>query len=184
MRQFKWIITGLAALVMMAGCSANYTSKAPQAYFSPLSQTRPIPRHISGEPMPFFAGDDAKADLQSTFAAAQISGKKPLIIMGANWCHDSRALAAHFETPRFAALIEHHYQPVYIDVGMKNRNLDIARRFGYNSIDGTPTVIILSDDQTFLNQKTAPTWRNAASRSADDVYAYFRYFSQENARAE
>jgi len=184
MRKLKSVIIVSTALLFTASCNANYAAQSETGINSPLSQTRFIPRHSSGEPMPFFATDNAKADLDAALEAALASGKKPLLVMGANWCHDSRALAAHFETRRFAQLIESRYQPVYIDVGQKDRNVDIAQRYGYKTIEGTPTVIILSNSGEVLNKKTAPTWRNAASRNADDVYAYFSYFSQDNAQAE
>ena len=158
-------------------CATNYSASEPAGFSSPLSSTRAIPRHVSGEPMPFFATDDAHADLQATLETAKLSGKKPLVIMGANWCHDSRALAAHFETSKFVTLLRAHYEPVFIDVGQKDRNVDIAQRYGYETIEGTPTVIILSPDGKILNQTTAPTWRNAASRSERDVFDYFRDFA-------
>lgn len=184
MRKLKWIIMGFTVSVFTLGCNANYAASETASFMSPLSKTRPIPRHVSGEPMPFFADDDAAMDLEAALIAAKDKGKKPLLIMGANWCHDSRALAAHFETPRFVSLIESHYQAVYIDVGQKDRNLEIAQRYGYDMIEGTPTVIILSKDESVLNFKTAPTWRNAASRKADDVYDYFKLFSQDDVAAE
>ncbi|MEP6342473.1 MAG: thioredoxin family protein [Maricaulaceae bacterium] len=159
-------------------CAANYSAAQPTTGSSSLSSTRAIPRHVSGEPMPFFASDDAKADLQATLNKAALSGKKPLVVMGANWCHDSRALAAHFEKSRFTSLLRAHYEPVYIDVGQKDRNVDIAQYYGYAPIVGTPTVIILSPQGELLNRTTAPTWRNAASRSEREVYEYFRAFAR------
>jgi thiol-disulfide isomerase/thioredoxin len=176
------VILTLASVAM--ACSTTYAASNQAAFQSPLSKTRAIPRHVSGEPMPFFASDNAQYDLQTALTAAKEAGKKPLIIMGANWCHDSRALAAHFETPRFVRLLENNYQPVYIDVGQKDRNIDIAQRYGYNAIEGTPTVIILSSNGDILNQSTAPTWRDAASRSRNDIYDYFKRFAQDDAPIE
>lgn len=132
--------------------------------------------HLDG-PRPYDETRDGWVDLNTTRAAAQQSGKRAMIVMGANWCHDSRGLASYFEDPEFRA--EHltpYYEQVYIDVGEKNRNVDIAQHLGVESIVGTPTVFILESDGTVLNLETAPTWRNAASRSKEEIVEYFRSF--------
>ncbi len=99
--------------------------------------------------------------------------------MGANWCHDSRALAGWLAEPRFAAMLDAKYELVYVDVGYKDRNIDIAQRFGLDAIKGTPTVLVLSSGGALLNRRSAPKWRNAASREEDDIFAYFDEFSPE-----
>ena len=77
---------------------------------------------------------DAAGDVDAALARAAASGKRVLLVLGANWCHDSRALAGWLETPRFAALTAAHYEVVFVDVGVpqtgEGRNLEIARRFG------------------------------------------------------
>ena len=109
-------------------------------------------------------------------AAAKAENKKALLVFGANWCHDSRALAAHFEKPRFQTLIQENYKLAYIDVGQKNRNIDQAQKFGVDSIVGSPTVFITLPDGTVLNAETAPTWRNAASRDEESIWTYFQSY--------
>ena len=113
---------------------------------------------------------DASEDVIAAQSKAEQEGLKSLIVMGANWCHDSRALAGYFETEPLQTLINEHYSLVYVDVGQKNRNLDIARSFGLDGIVGTPTVIIQDADGTVLNLDTAVSWRNSASRTAGDIH--------------
>jgi len=131
--------------------------------------------HHKDEPRPFDAKADAWADLDRTMDLAKSSGKRTIVVMGANWCHDSRGLAAYFEDVEFRA--EHitpYFEQVYIDVGEKSRNLDLARHFGLDGIEGTPTIFIVSPEGQVLNFETAPTWRNAASRSKEDIVDYFK----------
>lgn len=136
----------------------------------------PDPHH-KNSPRPYDAKRDGWADLNSTKAAALASGKRAIIVMGANWCHDSRGLAYYFENPEFrAANISPYFEQVYIDVGEKSRNIDIAQSLGVETIEGTPTVFILSPDGQVLNLETAPTWRNAASRTEDEIIAYFENY--------
>ena len=129
------------------------------------------------EPRPYDAAADAEVDINHTLVAAKEEGKLGLLVFGANWCHDSRALAAHFEKPRFESLLRSHYKMTYIDVGEKNRNIDLARKFGVNDIVGTPTIFVTNSEGEVLNLDTAPTWRNAASRNEDDIFDYFRGFA-------
>jgi thiol-disulfide isomerase/thioredoxin len=122
------------------------------------------------EARPFDPKADAKAQVDAALARARANDRTAIIVMGANWCHDSRALAGWFATPRFAGMIAARYELVYVDVGYRDRNLDIARRFGLKSIKGTPTVLIVDATGRLLNRKDAPRWRNAASRSEDSIY--------------
>lgn len=116
---------------------------------------------------------DAAADVDAALIEAASSDKNAIIVMGANWCHDSRALAGWFETERFQTLLSENFVLRYVDVGQKNRNIDIARRFGLDEVVGTPTVIVTDTAGRVKNLETAPTWRNAASRDEDDIYTYF-----------
>ncbi len=128
------------------------------------------------------ASRDARADVSSALTRAKASNKRVILVMGANWCHDSKALAGWFESARFKEMLTPHYELVYVDVGKpqrsEGRNIEIARDLGIKKIKGTPTVLILSADGKLLNKKDAPTWRNAASRSEDEIFAYFAEFGR------
>jgi len=131
------------------------------------------------EARPFEESADATAQVDAALARAQLNEKRVILVMGANWCHDSRGLAGWFAQPRFAAMLEAKYELVYVDVGHRDRNIDIARRFDLKSIKGTPTVLVLSSSGDLLNRQSAPKWRDAASREQDDIFAYFDQFAAE-----
>jgi len=135
--------------------------------------------HGDDEPRPYDAKADAHQDVEDVLARALAKDKLAIIAMGANWCHDSRGLAARFEDPDFRARnITPFYELLYVDVGQKNRNIDIAQRFGVEDIVGTPTVFIVTGEGEVLNLETAPTWRNAASRSEEETAEYFLKFGR------
>lgn len=123
----------------------------------------------------YSATADASADVDAALSRAAASGKRVLLVMGANWCHDSRALAGWLETPRFAALTDARYEVVFVDVGVpqtgEGKNLDIARRYGLADVAGTPALLVLTADGKAVNLDTAASWRNAASRSEDAIFA-------------
>ncbi len=76
-------------------------------------------------------------------------------------------------TPRFKAMLDPGYEIVWIDVGQRDRNIDLARRFGLDGIKGTPTVLIVDGAGKARNLKDAPGWKNARSRSEAAIYSYF-----------
>ena len=113
---------------------------------------------------------DAGAVVDAALAQGAVEDKITLVVMGANWCHDSRALAGWFTTDDdLSAVLDRSFVVSYIDVGQKNRNIDIAQRFGIESIVGTPTMVMVDPDGTVLNRETAVNWRNSASRSKSEI---------------
>lgn len=151
----------LAALVL----SACGTTSAPRSASPPA---HPEARVYAVVP-------DAASQVDAALARSSANGKRVLLVMGANWCHDSRALAGWLETPRFTVLVAQHYELVFVNVGMPQsgdgHNLDIAQRFGLAEFPGTPAVLVLTADGKLVNPDTAASWRNAATRSEDAIFA-------------
>ena len=129
------------------------------------------------EARPFDSNADAQTGVDAALARAKAGSRMVMIVMGANWCHDSRALAGWLAQPHFAAMVVSRYELVFVDVGYKDRNVDIARRFGIKSIKGTPTVLIVDGNSRLLNKTVAPKWRNASSRSQQEIYKAFAEFT-------
>ncbi|KWV91834.1 thioredoxin family protein [Erythrobacter sp. YT30] len=132
------------------------------------------PAHDYPEAESYVVSPNASANVDAALARAAKANKRVLLVMGANWCHDSRALAGWLATDRFEALIDAKYELVFVNVGMPQsgdgHNLELAKRFGLQDLPGTPSVLVLSADGMLLNADTASTWRNAASREEDAIY--------------
>lgn len=154
----KPILWALAASFSLAGCAGG---PAPTAAYHPEAKS-------------YDASRDASADVDAALQRAAANGKHVMLVLGANWCHDSRALAGWLETPRFRELVENGYELVFVNVGMPQtgdgHNLDIARRFGIEKLPGTPNLLVLTPTGSLVNAETATSWRNAASRSEDEIY--------------
>ena len=138
----------------------------------------PVPAAPAVAPRPevrsYHVSDNAPAEVDAALARARQSGKRVLLVMGANWCSDSRALAGWLATDRFAELIERKYELVFVNIGMPKsgdgHNLGIARRFGLSELPGLPNVLVLTSEGVLVNPTTATTWRNAESRTGDAIY--------------
>lgn len=154
----------------------------PASDFSPsVSPAQSAPVNDRYSTVAFEPAADAQRQLASHLDRAKATHRKLLVIMGANWCHDSGALANVIDTPRFAGMIKENYEVLFVDVGVpqtgNGRNLDIAQRFGIKKVKGTPLVMVISPDGKLLNsKKDAASWRNAASRSEDNIFRYFAEF--------
>ena len=136
------------------------------------AETRTLPGFDDAYKTDAFIADPMPA-IDAALAKAKLSGKPVLLVMGTGGCHDSAWLANLLATDRFAP-VRARYEIVYADIGMPHirglgRNPEVAKRFRFK-IKGTPTVAILDADGAVLNRKAAPKWRNAASRSDDDIY--------------
>ncbi len=160
----KPVLAGLLAALFLIGCAALARGMAPDDG----------DHHDYPEAESYAVSADAMGDVDAALASAGESGKRVLLVLGANWCHDSRALAGWLATERFAALIDARYVLVFVNVGMPQsgdgHNLEIARRFGIEELPGTPNLLVLTADGEPVNAATATAWRNAASREEDAIY--------------
>ena len=127
--------------------------------------------HPYPEARPFDRTRDAAADLAAAQARVAGTDRAVLAVFGTNACHDSRAFAGWLSSDRFAPMVAARYEVVWIDVGAKDRNIEVARSIGLKGIAGTPTVAVIDASRHLLNRDTAPKWRNAASRSGEEIYA-------------
>src|SRR5210317_356036 len=95
---------------------------------------------IPGE---LYLAGNAMKDIALAKKAAISNNKLMLVIMGANWCHDSRALASRLHTQPLDAVIEERYETVFVDVGYLDKGRDVITSFGIPAYYATPTVLVV-----------------------------------------
>ena len=133
----------------------------------------------SAAPTPYDESADAKAAVQSALTAAQQSRQPVLVILGANWCEDCRALAAALESGKSAELVAREFKVVKVDVGKFDRNLDLVTRYGNPIAKGIPAAVVLSPGGQVLYATKAGELADARRMSASGVYDFFKRVSQE-----
>ncbi len=165
--------------MLAAGNPASARAEVPNAESSA--------GHPEAEPYDESLSDAAYAqELDRTIAGLE-PGQRVIAVFGANWCHDSRALAGWLTSPDFEPLLRDHFQVVFIDVGHPQldvgRNLDLAARYGVTQIDGTPNLLVIDSQGALVNTpESARGWRNAASRSEESIYAIIASYAVETVR--
>ena len=125
-------------------------------------------------PRPFDENYDAMDVVDAALAEALAEDKRLLLVLGGNWCHDSRGLAHHFQDTELSETLEAHYVTRFIDVGWRDRNQDVMRRFGVAAIYATPAVLVIDPaDETLLNRAERNQWGSAYSTPIAEARAWF-----------
>jgi protein disulfide-isomerase len=122
---------------------------------------------------PYDESADAKADVQRAIDASAKTQRPVLVIFGANWCKDCRALDAALKAPANAELIGKEFVVVKVDVGNFDRHLDIAQRYGNPIKKGIPAAVVLSPRQEVLYATRGGELANAREMSETGVYDFF-----------
>lgn len=116
---------------------------------------------------------DAHADVQAALAAAKASGKPVVVVFGANWCPDCRALDKALKNDANAALMSSSFHVVKVDVGQFDKNLDIAKAYGDPIKKGIPAAAVLSPQGEVLYATKAGEIGDARKMSDQGVYDFF-----------
>jgi len=133
--------------------------------------------------LPFKPSNNQMNDVTIALEKAKAEDKLGLVIMGANWCHDSLALVSKLHDPNLADIIEKNYETILVDVGELEHGQDVIERFGMPVIYGTPTVLIVDpSSEKQLNRHDMHQWRNAYSIEQAEITAYFKKMGSAETR--
>ena len=122
---------------------------------------------------PYDESADAKAQIQAALHEAAASKQPVLLIFGANWCADCRALDHALKTGRNAELMAQKFKVVKVDVGNFDHNLDVTAAYGNPTKKGIPSAVIVSPDNKVLYVTRAGELADARSMSDDGIYEFF-----------
>ena len=132
--------------------------------------------------MPYDPAADAKQDVRQALIAAKAAGVPVLLIMGANWCEDCRALDAALNSGKNAELIPRRFKVVKVDVGNFDRNLDLSATYGNPIKKGIPAAVVLSPDNKVLYATRGGELSNARRMSETGVYDFFTRVAVETGK--
>ena len=139
-----------------------------------------LPEKPAAAAKPFYdQRADARAAMDAALADAAQSGRSAVLVFGADWCHDSVALAQVLTSDAFKVEFGKGYSVPFIDVGVpqtgKGRNIDLLARFKVKELKGAPAMFVVGPDGKQRNKsKDALSWRNAESRGPAATLKWFR----------
>jgi len=128
---------------------------------------------------------DPLAEVQQALGRADDGDRLVLVVLGANWCHDSRALASRLHTPPLAEVIQQHYELVFVDVGFLDKGREVLQQYGVAHFYATPTVLIIdpSSGQS-VNDEDRHMWGNAYNIDMSSSVQYFEKWATNDSVAD
>jgi thioredoxin 1 len=127
---------------------------------------------------PYNESADAKADIKHALIEAKEGNLPVILIFGANWCEECRALSATIKTGKNAAQITKEFKVVKVDVGNFDHNLDIAKSYGNPIAGGIPGATVLSSDNTVIYVTKRGELSAARSQGEDGIYNFLKEVSK------
>jgi protein disulfide-isomerase len=149
---------------ILLACAASVVLSAPVATYA---------AGATGEAPAYDEAANANKDLAHALDKARLSHKPVLVVFGANWCPDCRALARQMAQGRLADKLSHEYVITKVDVGNWDKNQDIAERYGNPIKKGIPAVAVLSPEGKLLHSTAAGELASARDMGEDDLLAAF-----------
>ncbi|MGI5308926.1 thioredoxin family protein [Rheinheimera sp. WS51] len=127
----------------------------------------------------FVPDDNYLLSVEQAQARAIENNKLLLVVLGAQWCHDSTGLAKNFSHPAMQEILKQRFETVFVDVGYFEDKHDVAQRYGYPAYFATPTVLVVEpNSSTLLNRASIPKWQAADNVPFNEFITYFQTIGQ------
>jgi hypothetical protein len=163
-------------LIALGLSTAQLTFNKLQASESASVPGKVIPATESGKL--YLPSKDAMADVSAAMETAREDNKPLLVVFGANWCHDSRALASRLHKEPLKTLIDENYETILVDVGYLENGKDVITSLGAPVYYATPTILIVNPKNgELINDHNRHQWAEAASIQMQDSVDYFQQFA-------
>ncbi|MEM7352131.1 MAG: thioredoxin family protein, partial [Acidobacteriota bacterium] len=98
--------------------------------------------------------DDGSAESRQRVGEARrqaaASGKRVAVVFGADWCPDHQALEEALKSQYVRPFVDDVFEVVVLDVGQRDRNLELMGDYGMAVERGIPAVAVLEPDGTVV----------------------------------
>ncbi len=126
---------------------------------------------VGASSRPYDEKADAATDVQHALAAAHADHKNVLLVFGANWCEDCRALDKALQGSSHT-LIEGKFDVVKVDVGNFDKNLELDARYGHPIKSGIPAVVVLDPQNQVIYSTQGGELANARHMGEQGIYDF------------
>lgn len=127
----------------------------------------------AASPLPYDETANAAQDVQRALDTAAKAQRPVLVVFGANWCGDCRALDLALKSAANAELMAKEFVVVKVDVGRFDKNLDVVERTGVTIKKGIPAAAVLSPQGKLLYATQGGELANARKMSETGVHDFF-----------
>jgi protein disulfide-isomerase len=122
---------------------------------------------------PYNETADAKLDIREALAIA--TNTPIVVVFGANWCGDCRALDSAMKQGASAPLLARDFRIIKVDVGHFDKNVDVAKSYGVPLEKGIPAIAIISPRNKVLYVTLEGELANARKMGDDGIYQFFKH---------
>jgi hypothetical protein len=129
-----------------------------------LAQPRSVAANI-------YPAADAHQEIRTALDRAGRDHKNILVIFGADWCYDCHVLEKAFRRPDIAGVLNSSYELVHVDIGLGDKNTDIAAQLQVPLDRGVPAVAVLDSRGKLLYSQKHGEWERARALGAEDLLA-------------
>ena len=128
---------------------------------------------IAADQPPYDEKADAHQQITAAIAEASKAHRNVILVFGANWCPDCRALDAQMHKEELAALIATNYEVVKVDIGRHSKNQDIAEKYHVPLEHGIPALAVLDPDGKLLYAMEEGQFADARDMSYESIKEFF-----------
>ena len=121
---------------------------------------------------PYNETADAKLEIKNALSAP--TNTPIVVVFGANWCGDCRALDKAMKQGASASLLETDFRIIKVDVGRFNKNVDVANSYGVPLSNGIPAIAIISSANKVLYVTKEGELANARQMGDEGIYRFFK----------
>ena len=122
---------------------------------------------------PYDEKADAHQQIAAAIAEASKTHKNIILVFGANWCPDCRALDAQMHQGDLAALIATNYEVVKVDIGQHDKNQDIGKKYHVPLEHGIPALAVLDPSGKPLYAMDQGQFADARNMSYESIKEFF-----------
>ena len=121
---------------------------------------------------PYNEKADAKLEIKNALKAA--THTPIVVVFGANWCGDCRALDKAMKQGPSASLLERDFRIIKVDVGHFDKNVALAGSYGVPLSNGIPAIAIISSSNEVLYVTREGELANARKMGDEGIYQFFK----------
>src|SRR5215472_12232682 len=116
-----------------------------------------------------YPAGDAHAEIREALGRARRSGRRVLLVFGADWCYDYHVIDKAFRRHDIAAILNANYEVVHIDVGQGDKNQDLMSQYQVPMKRGIPAIAILESDGKLLYSQKNGEWERTRALGPEDL---------------
>ena len=127
-----------------------------------------------------YPGSDAHEEIRAALSHAAKSGKRVLVVFGADWCFDCHVLDKAFKRQDIAAVLNPNYELVHIDVGRGEKNQDLMNEYQVPMKRGIPAIALLDSSGKLLYSQKNGEWERARALGPEDLLEFLKKWKPQS----